>query len=124
MAASPRNSRSPHLFLHCEWRPADYVRSVTDPKNCRSMEEVRAGVDGLDAAIVELLSKRFRFMEAASRIKTERYQVRDEERKRAVIAHARDLAHRFGAPVEAIEKIYEVLVEASIAHELERFDNR
>lgn len=88
------------------------------------MSEVRAGVDALDESIVELLSRRFRFMAAAAQIKEARAQVRDEERKRAVIAHAREVAERCGAPVKAIMDLYEQLVEASISYELERFDSR
>lgn len=97
---------------------------MIEPQDCRTMGEVRAGVDSLDESILELLSKRFRFMEAAARIKEARAQVRDEERKRAVIAHAREVAERSEAPVEAIVDFYERLVEASICYELERFDSR
>lgn len=97
---------------------------MIEPEACRTMGDVRAGVDALDESIVELLSRRFRFMEAAARIKEARAQVRDEERKRAVIAHARELAERSGAPVAAIVDLYERLVEASICYELERFDSR
>ena len=97
---------------------------MMDPEACESMEEVRAGVDALDVLLVDLLGKRFRFMEAAARIKRERGQVRDEERKRAVITHARAVAEQAGAPVDAIADLYERLVEASIAYELERFESR
>lgn len=86
------------------------------------MREVRAGVDDLDESIVRLLSKRFRFMEAAARIKEARAQIRDEKRKRAVIAHARTVAERCGAPAHRIADLYERLVEESIAYELERFE--
>lgn len=88
------------------------------------MAEVRAGVDALDETLVALLGKRFRFMQAAARIKPDRAAVRDEPRKAAVIAHARAAAAREGVPVELAGALYETLVEGCIAYELERFDER
>lgn len=105
-------------------RESGYLRGMIEPEASRSMSDVRAGVDDLDESIVALLSKRFRFMEAAARIKPERSQVRDEDRKRAVINHARAVAERHGAPADVVADLYERLVEASIAYELECFDRR
>ncbi len=95
---------------------------MTEPEDCRSMAEVRAGVDEIDERIVALLGTRMRFIAAAARIKPRRDQVRDEERKAAVIAHARDVAARVGFPPDVAARLYDQLIEASIAHELERFD--
>ena len=92
------------------------------PEDCRTMAEVRAGVDALDEQIVTLLGTRMRFMDAAARIKLERGQVRDEVRKAAVIAHARQVAARVGFPPEVVTDLYDRLVEASIAYEFDRFD--
>ncbi|NNM77316.1 chorismate mutase [Sphingomonas sp. ID1715] len=86
------------------------------------MAEVRAGVDALDEQIVTLLGTRMRFMDAAARIKAERGHVRDEERKAAVIAHARQVAAQVGFPPEIVAELYDRLVEASIAYEFDRFD--
>jgi isochorismate pyruvate lyase len=97
---------------------------MIEPEQCRTMAEVRAGVDALDERIVTLLAVRTRFMDAAARIKERRDQVRDEPRKAAVIAHARAVAAREGMPEVIAGEVYECLVEASIAHELARFDRR
>jgi isochorismate pyruvate lyase len=88
------------------------------------MVEVRHGVDRLDEEIVALLGERFRYMEAAARIKPDCSQVRDEARKAEVIASARGHAGREGIPAEVIGAIWELLVEGSIAYELETFDRR
>jgi isochorismate pyruvate lyase len=87
------------------------------------MAEVRRGVDRLDEEILALLGERFRYMDAAARIKPERGAVRDELRKAEVIANARRLAAAHDVPGEAVHALYEGLVEASIAYELVRFDN-
>ncbi|MFS0735715.1 chorismate mutase [Sphingomonas sp. 1P06PA] len=88
------------------------------------MAEVRAGVDATDAELVALLGRRFRFMDAAARIKPERGLVRDEERKARVIAQARDHARAHGVPDAVVADLWDRLVEASIAYEYDRFDER
>ena len=97
---------------------------MIDPEACQTMTEVRAGVDALDEQIVTLLGRRMRFMEAAARIKERREDVRDNVRKAAVIAHAREVAAQVGFPPELVASIYELLVEGSIAYEYDRFDER
>ena len=98
--------------------------STVKPADCRTMAEVRHGVDRLDEQIVTLLGERFRYMEAAARIKPERGAVRDEGRKADVIAKATAAAMAAGAPVERVARLYDALVESSIAHEYEIFDAR
>ncbi len=91
---------------------------------CRTMAEVRASIDLLDRELVELLAERFRFMDAAARIKRNRHEVRDEPRKREVIDNAAAHAEALGLPAAAIESLWEILVEASIAYELQGFDRQ
>jgi isochorismate pyruvate lyase len=92
------------------------------PADCRTMAEVRHGVDRLDEAIVALLAERFRYMDAAARIKSERGHVRDEARKAQVIGNAVRIAEAEACPAPAVAEVYETLVEASIAYEFGRFD--
>jgi len=87
------------------------------------MTEVRHGVDRLDEDIVRLLGERFRYMDAAARIKPGREAVRDEPRKREVLANVARLARLHRVPEPAATALYGGLVEASIAYELERFDS-
>jgi isochorismate pyruvate lyase len=98
--------------------------SIKPGPECTTMAEVRAGVDALDREIVALLRRRFDYMEAAARIKPERAAVRDEARKRQVIAQATAAAEAAGLPADAIAAMWETLVEASIAYELEKYDAR
>ena len=88
------------------------------------MAEVRAGVDALDAELARLLGERFAYMRAAARIKPERHMVRDEARKAQVIANVRHAARAAQWPEETAAQLWELLVEASIAYELEAFDAR
>lgn len=92
------------------------------PADCRTMVELRQSVDDLDRQIVTLLAERFRYMAAAARIKPERHQVRDEERKAQVIRNARMTARAEGLDEELIASLYDTLIETSIAYEFDRFD--
>jgi isochorismate pyruvate lyase len=92
------------------------------PEDCRTMTQVREGVDEVDRALVALLKRRFGYMDAAARIKPERAQVRDEARKAQVIDNARRNAATAGIPADPIADIWNQLVEASIAYELDAFD--
>lgn len=86
------------------------------------MAEVRAGVDATDRALMALFDRRFGYMRAAARIKTERGAVRDEGRKAEVIANARADAEIRGLPAAELAAIWEALVEASIAYEMDEWD--
>jgi isochorismate pyruvate lyase len=86
------------------------------------MTQVRAGVDRVDAQLVALLAVRFAYMDAAARIKTERNAVRDEARKQQVLKNVHDAASGLGIPVEVVADLWERLVEASIAYELDIWD--
>jgi len=88
------------------------------------MAEVRAGVDELDRQLVALLAERFRFMDAAARIKPQRAQVRDEARKRQVIENAGRTAESLGLAAGIAMDFWEALVEASIGYEMREWERR
>ncbi len=98
------------------------MQDTIDPEACTTMLEVRAGVDAVDRALVQLLARRFGYMDAAARIKPTRGAVRDEPRKAQVIANARANARAAGIPEAPIADLWDRLVEASIAYEFEKFD--
>ena len=93
-----------------------------EPERCDTMADLRAAVDTLDAELVALLARRFAYMRAAARIKSERDAVRDEDRKAEVIAKARNRAEALGIPGEMVEDLWDRLVEHSIAYETAEWD--
>lgn len=95
---------------------------VKEPQDCTTMTEVRAGVDDVDARIVALIARRFGYMDAAARIKPDRSAVRDETRKAQVLAHIGDEAAAAGIDRAALVRMWDDLIEASIAHELRAFE--
>ena len=100
------------------------MTSQVKPEDCTTMAEVRDGIDALDAMIVAKIGERFRYIEAAARLKQRRDDVRDETRKAQVIDHSAAVARQAGVPETLIRQIYELMIEASIAHEFDRFDER
>lgn len=95
---------------------------ILPPEQCRTMAEVRAGIDALDAELITLLARRFAYMRAAARIKPSREAVRDEARKAEVMANAAAKAEELGLPSSPVRELWDQLVEASIAYELEAWD--
>jgi isochorismate pyruvate lyase len=96
--------------------------NIVPAADCTDLTQVRSAIDSLDTLIVTLLAERTRYVEAAARIKPDRGAVRDEVRKAAVIAHAVKVANDRGFPPRLAYRLYDMLVEGSIAHELETFD--
>ena len=100
------------------------MSEIPDPNDCNSMTEVRAGVDDVDRRVVELLKRRFGYMDAAARIKPDREAVRDEWRKADVLAKVDAAAERMGVDRALMARLYADLLETSIAHEFEEYDRR
>lgn len=102
-------------------------KSKSSPINaadCQTMAEVRRGVDATDVDLVQLLARRFAYMDAAARIKQERSEVRDEARKAEVISNASKLSKAAGLPSGFAENLWELLVETSIAYEQDVWDKK
>lgn len=98
------------------------MTEIRDPSDCVNMTEVRAGVDDVDRRIVRLLRRRFGYMDAAARIKPDRSAVRDEWRKADVLAKVDREAGEQGIDQALVARLYEDLIETSIAHEMDVFD--
>ncbi len=91
-------------------------------ESCQSMAELRAAIDVLDARLVTLLALRQTYMDRAAVLKTERAQVRDEARIEDVVAKVLAEAKKAGLSAAIAEPVWRLLIEQSIAHELEKFD--
>jgi len=102
------------------------MSSVTEtpvsPEDCRTMAEVREGVDALDRQLVALIAKRARYMEAAARIKPSRDVVRDEWRIEDVVSKVKAEAEKAGLSVSIAEPVWREMVEQSIAYEFRVWD--
>ena len=85
------------------------------------MAQVREGIDSIDRQVVALLGRRFRYLEAAARIKQDISAIRDEPRIEQVVENVRRAAEAEGVPPDLAADLYRQLVEASVAYEMDRF---
>jgi isochorismate pyruvate lyase len=100
------------------------IPDICAPEACRDMTQVRAGVDALDRRLVLLLAERQRYMEAAARIKTDRERVYDAARIEDVVAKVKAAATDAHLSHAIAEPVWRLLIDRSIAHELETWDHR
>lgn len=98
------------------------MTDIRNPEDCTTMAEVRAGVDAVDRQVVALVARRFGYMDAAARIKPDRSVVRDEARKSEVIENVKAAAREHAIDPGLLARLYDQLIEASIAYEFDEFD--
>jgi isochorismate pyruvate lyase len=94
----------------------------TPPEQCRTMVEVRVGVDALDRALVRLIAERQGYMDAAARIKPDRNVVHDDARIEDVVAKVKAAAREAGLSEAIAEPVWRTMIARCIAYEFERFD--
>ncbi|MGB3847771.1 MAG: chorismate mutase [Sphingopyxis sp.] len=98
------------------------MTAAKSPDDCQTMTDVRAGVDQVDRELVALLVRRFGYMDAAARIKSDRGAVRDEARKAQVLDNVASEAEAAGLEPARLRAVWNELVEQSIAYEAVRWD--
>ena len=93
-----------------------------DANDCRTMAEVRDGVDALDRALVALIAERQRYMEAAARIKPDRDAVHDDARIADVLGKVLAAADAQRLSPDIAEPVWRTLIDRCIAHEFGVWD--
>lgn len=88
------------------------------PRDCATMQELRAEIDRVDAALVRLLARRVACIDRATEIKREAgLPARIAPRVEEVVARARTAAAAEGIEPAAVEALWRAMVEWSIARE-------
>lgn len=93
-------------------------------KDCESMSDIRAEIDRLDRALVQLLAERQTYIERAGHIKGTRDAVRDEARIEDVVSKVLAEAKNAGLSADVAETVWRAMVDRFIAHEFDVFDAR
>ncbi|VDC18949.1 Salicylate biosynthesis protein PchB [Pseudogemmobacter humi] len=91
---------------------------MREAEDCRTMGEIRAGIDRIDTDLVRLFAERARYIDRAARIKAETdLPARIGSRVEEVVANVRRHALREGLPPDLVEKLWRRLIDWSIARE-------
>lgn len=93
-------------------------RPPSEAAHCATMEDVRAGIDRVDAQLVALLAKRAGFIDRAAELKGPlNMPARIEWRVEQVVTRVRVEAEANGLDADLVEKLWRQLIEWSIARE-------
>lgn len=89
------------------------------PDQCESLEEVRNVIDLIDEHIISLFAERHKYVEEIVRFKNDKDAIIAQERKDHVILQRKLWAASKGLNAKTFEKIYTILVDSNIRHEME-----
>lgn len=87
------------------------------PKDCTSMDDVRAGIDAIDEELVDLLAERFTFVDRAWQLKRKPADATVPWRITDVIEKVKDRARAKGLPPELAEALWRQLIGWFIQYE-------
>jgi isochorismate pyruvate lyase len=91
-----------------------------EAKNCSNMEEVRAEIDRIDAALVDLIGERFTFVDRAWQLKNSPAEARVPWRIQQVIDRVKARAVEKRLPPELVEALWRQMIGWFIQYEEER----
>lgn len=92
-------------------------------KQCTNMTDLREQIDRVDREIVPLLLERLGYIAQAGHIKKDRDTVRDNWRVEDVVSKVKAEAAKTGGDEAYIEEVYRHLIEYSINHEFDVWDD-
>ena len=93
-------------------------------KDCANMEEVRAEIDRIDAALVDLIGQRFTFVDRAWQLKRSPAEARVPWRIQQVIDRVRARAIEQGIPPELAEALCRQMIGWFIQYEEEKLQQQ
>ncbi len=93
------------------------------PADCENMDQVRAEIDRLDAAILDLVAERFGYVDRAWQLKSSREDAVVPWRIQQVIDRVRARAKERGVPPELAEALWRQMIGWFIQYEEEKLSN-
>lgn len=99
------------------------ITNKLTPEQCTGMADIREEIDFLDSAIIQLIGKRYKYVQAAAKFKTSETAVRAPERLKAMLLQRREWAQEQQLNPDVIEKLYKDLVNYFIQEEMERWNS-
>ncbi len=90
-------------------------------KECTNIQEIRTEIDTIDRHIITAFGKRFEYVKAAAKFKTNEASVKAPERFEAMLQQRRVWAEAENLNPDVIEKLYRDLVSYFIDEELKNW---
>jgi isochorismate pyruvate lyase len=87
------------------------------PADCETKDEVRAEIDRIDQALLELLAERHRYVTRMAEIKTDPHEAFDPARIEAVIEKQRKRAESLKLDEDQAELIWRTLINWNVNYE-------
>lgn len=89
------------------------------PHECKNIDEVRQQIDEIDNHIIDLIAKRFSFIQEIVKFKNSKDEVYAKSRFLDVINQRREIATAHHLNPDVIENMYRILMEYFIKEQLE-----
>jgi isochorismate pyruvate lyase len=94
------------------------------PNECLNIQDIRFEIDRVDRQIIAAFGKRFEYVKAASKFKTNEVSVKAPERFKSMLKQRRIWAEAEGLNPDVIEKLYQDLVNYFIQEELKDWQSK
>jgi isochorismate pyruvate lyase len=94
------------------------------PEDCADMEEVRAEIDRIDIALVDLIGERFTYVDRAWQLKQSPAEARVPWRIQQVINRVRVRAKEKGLPPELTEALWRQMIGWFVQYEEEKLSRQ
>ena len=102
------------------WRLKESAMAPREAKDCRDMDEVRAEIDRIDQALVDLIGERFSYVDRAWQLKRSPAEARVPWRIQQVIDKVRTRAAEKNLPPELAEALWRQMIGWFIQYEEEK----
>ncbi|MBU1307815.1 MAG: chorismate mutase [Alphaproteobacteria bacterium] len=93
------------------------MTAVKLPADCHSKDDVRAEIDRVDQALLNLFAERHRYVTRMAEIKTDPHEARDPARIEAVIARVRERSLGLDLDEDQAELVWRTLIDWNINYE-------
>lgn len=98
--------------------------TIRAAEECENMEHVRAEIDRIDSALVDLIRERFSYVDRAWQLKTNPAEATVHWRIQEVITRVKQRAETQGLPPELAEAMWRQMIGWFIQYEEEQLTSR
>ncbi|SFV67014.1 Isochorismate pyruvate-lyase [hydrothermal vent metagenome] len=92
-------------------------------KKCKTLEEARIEIDGVDEKLVELIALRNAYIKQIAHFKNSIEEIKSEERIAKIVSRARTKAIELGLSPNLINDIFIRMIDEMVESEVSEFKN-